>query len=311
MSGALAAASSSAPPWRRLAIWFGVSAIPVISIYRIAVVALLAATASLALDAQTIVALAVIIVLGVPHGALDGEIARPFLQPRFGIAWFPIFALPYLGLAACVLVAWRLAPEMALAAFLAGSALHFGIEDASGKPLEAAVRGGLPIAVPVLFHPAATLNLLGTAALLLLPTVPAWLEAAALCWCLAAIAWAAWPCLRGRVPALLEPALLGLLFVGLPPLPAFATYFVCFHAPRHMAALASDIRAPRVGDVQAAIVRSIPVSLLTVLIGAALWRCFPGNAPDRLVALTIQGLAALTLPHMLLDLITQRHTILR
>ena len=37
---------------------------------------------------------AAVILLGVPYGALDGEIARPYLLPRFGRAWFIAFALP-------------------------------------------------------------------------------------------------------------------------------------------------------------------------------------------------------------------------
>jgi len=81
-------------------------------------------------DAQCLGALLAVIVLGVPHGALDGEIARSLLRPRFGWAWFPIFSLPYLVLFALVLVAWHLAPVPTLAAFLAASVWHFGLEDA-------------------------------------------------------------------------------------------------------------------------------------------------------------------------------------
>ncbi len=52
--------------------------------------------------------------LGVPHGGLDGEIARSLLRSRLGVrlggwfrwAWFPIFSPPYLALAVAVAVAW-------------------------------------------------------------------------------------------------------------------------------------------------------------------------------------------------------------
>ena len=103
-----------------------------------------------------VVAVATIVLLGVPHGALDVEIGRTLFRPRWGWAWFPIFALPYLALVALVLIAWQVAPEAALAAFLLASVWHFGSEDAGGGGLPALARGGLPIALPVLLHPAAT-----------------------------------------------------------------------------------------------------------------------------------------------------------
>ena len=249
---------------------------------------------------QTIAVLAVIILLGVPHGALDGEIARPLLRPRFGPAWFLVFALPYLGLTACVLAAWRVAPAATLAGFLAASVWHFGVEDAGEKPLAAAARGGLAVAVPVLVHPAATAGFLGTVTLTAMPHLPGWLVAAAWAWCAVVVCWVTQAIARRDWPGLADAGLGAALFTILPPLPAFAAYFVCLHAPRHMQALMRSGLAPRVRTMRDAAWRSLPVTALTLLIGAGLWRWFPGAAPDRLLALTIQGLAALTLPHMLL-----------
>ncbi len=265
------------------------------------VAALLVATGWLPSPTQSIAVLAIVVLLGVPHGALDGEIARPLLWPWFGWAWFPVFALPYLGLVAGVLMAWRLAPMATLAGFLLASVWHFGSEDAGPKPLEAIARGGLPIALPVLFQPGATAHLLGTVALLPLLEPPAWLLLGVACWCVIAACWTFRAVRQGRASALVEPGLLAVAFAALPPLTAFAIYFVCLHAPRHMATLVPDPRAPRIGSMRDAIVRSIPITVLTLLIGAGLWRWFPGAPADRFLTLTIEGLAALTLPHMLLD----------
>ena len=252
-------------------------------------------------SALTIPVLAAVILLGVPHGALDGEIARPLLRPRFGRAWFCVFAVPYLGLVAAVLLAWRLAPMATLAAFLAASIWHFGTEDAGKSPLAAVARGGLPVAVPVLLHPAATARFLATASLTAMPHLPAWLVYASCLWCGVALCWAARAVRRSDWAGLGDAGLVLLLFAVLPPLLAFAAYFVSLHAPRHMRGLVRSGYAPRVRTMQDAVWRSLPVTGLTVLIGAGLWRWFPGAPPDRLLSLTIQGLAALTLPHMLLD----------
>ena len=270
--------------------------------------ALLAATALLPQSLAWLVALTAVILLGVPHGALDGEVARPLLRPRFGWAWFAVFALPYLSLSAAVLLAWRAVPEATLAAFLAASVLHFGAEDAGpGRFLEALARGGLPIALPVLLHPAAVAHIFAVVTLAPMPVVPPWLYVGALAWALLLPAALMVMLLEERRCALAELALLALCFTLLPPLTAFALYFVALHAPRHMAALAAHPRrAPRVRSLRAAVRRSLPVTALTLLLGAALWPLFPGPAPERLLALTLQGLAALTLPHLLLEWLVSR-----
>ena len=263
----------------------------------------LALSATLPGGLPWLLALAAVIVLGVPHGALDGEIARPLLRPRFGRSWFLVFAAPYLALASAVLLAWHVAPAATLAAFLAGSAWHFGAEDAApGHAAEAAVRGGLPVALPVLLHPAATAHVLGIVSGTLMTEPPLWLHLASLAWLASAVLWAGHLVLHQRWRVLAEPGLLAILFVTLPPLTAFALYFVCVHAPRHMMGLAHHpARAPRVRNLSTAVLRSLPITGLTLLIGAGLWPFYAGDAPGRLLSLTLQGLAALTLPHMLLD----------
>jgi len=268
----------------------------------------LAATALLPPAPATLAVLAVVILGGVPHGALDGEVARPLLRPRFGRTWFAVFALPYLALSAAVLLLWRAAPEATLAAFLAVSVLHFGAEDAGpGRPLEALARGGLPVLLPVLLHPGAVSAIFAAVTLRPMPAPPAWLHAAALAWLLLLPVAAAAMLRAGRTRPLREMALLALAVAALPPLAGFALYFVALHAPRHVAGLLRHPRrAPRLRDRRDALLRALPLTALTLLIGALLWPLYPGPAPERLLALTLQGLAALTLPHLLLERLAER-----
>ena len=255
-------------------------------------------------------ALTCVLVLGVPHGALDGEIARTRLRPVFGLSWLPVFAGPYLSLAAIVLMAWRVAPGATLVVFLISSVWHFGEEDAAtfgergarGK-LAAAALGGASVALPVLLHPTATAHFLSVASLQPMPQLPTWLVLPSLAWCPVALCWVGSVMRRRYWPALANAAVTFGLFAMLPPLPAFAAYFVCLHAPRHTASLIRSRRAARVRSAKDAIVYSAPLTALTFLIGAALWPHFPGAPVDRLLTLTIQGLSALTLPHMLLGMV--------
>lgn len=253
----------------------------------------------------------VLIALGVPHGALDGEIARTLLRPTFGRFWFGAFAVPYLMLFTGVLVAWHLAPTGTLAAFLAASVWHFGAEDApNGDTLSVLAQGGLPIALPVLVHPQATVLILSATVQQGVTDIPAWLHMASLLWLLVVVVWvlrtigrrATWPWPLWQVTALV------VLFVVLPPLQAFVVYFVCVHAPRHTAALIGcDRRAPRVHDQRSAWLLALPITALTIGIGVLLWPLYGGPPAARLLGVTLQTLAALTLPHMLLDAFASRH----
>ena len=265
-------------------------------------VPILAASLLLPWQGQWFCAAAVIIVLGVPHGALDVEIGRTLLRDRVGWAWFPLFAAPYLALVAAVLIAWNLAPEANLGAFLAVSVWHFGSEETDGGGLPALAVGGLPVALPVLLQPAATAQVLAAISGVPFGAPPAWLLLGSLAWMLLAAFWCYRTLVDGSRHALILPILQCLGFAFLPPLTAFTLYFVSVHAPMHTAALIrNSTRAPRVRDAATAWWLAIPTTALTVLIGISLWPLGSGEPAVHVVGVTLQLLAALTLPHLLLD----------
>ena len=261
----------------------------------------LAAASLLPPGQRTLVTLVAIIVLGVPHGALDGELARVALRPRFGLAWFGVFALPYLGLSALVLAAWHFLPVLTLAAFLAASVWHFGAEETgSTDPVSVIAAGGAPIALAVLAHPAATAAVFATVSGTVMIAPPGWLWWASLLWLVPA-GWRVTRLIRsGADPS--PVVLLAATAIVLPPLTSFAIYFVCIHAPAHVLSLIRDGgHENRIRDNAAALRLALPLTALTLLLGAALWPLYSGASTDRLLCLTIQGLAALTLPHMLFE----------
>ncbi|CAO4139748.1 putative beta-carotene 15,15'-dioxygenase [Methylorubrum thiocyanatum] len=269
----------------------------------------LVASATLSHEASWLVALAAVIVLGVPHGALDGAVAAPLLRPRYGRAWFGVFAVPYLGLSALVLLVWQVAPLTTLAGFLAISVLHFGEEDAGpGRPFEILVRGGAPIALPALLRPEQTAEVFSVVARVSMPLLPEWWTVAAWLWLALTVAWLLGHPRRREV--LIEILILAAAFRLLPPLTAFALYFVGLHAPRHMRALIRDpVRAPGIDTMGRAVVAALPVFTLTLLLGAALWPLYAAGSSYKagtLLSLTLQSLSALTVPHVLLDRLAGR-----
>jgi len=270
----------------------------------------LVVSARLPHEASWLVALTAVIVFGVPHGALDGAVAAPLLRPRYGRAWFGVFAVPYLGLSALILLAWQITPLATLAAFLAVSVLHFGQEDAGpGRPIEALVRGGLPIALPALLRPEETVGIFSVVARVPMSQLPTWWSAAAWFWLALTAAWLLTG--RPRRVVVAEMIVLTAAFVALPPLTAFALYFVGLHAPRHMVALVRDpLKAPDIDTMQRAVCASLPVFALTLMLGVGLWPFYAAGssgASANLLTVTLQMLSALTVPHLILDHIAARH----
>lgn len=240
------------------------------------------------------------VLLGVPHGALDHRVARPWLAGRWGRLWFLAFTLPYLGLAVLVFAGWLVAPALSLLMFLAVSVLHFGLEDAEGKGVTARLaRGGAPVALPILLHPDRTARFFETlGGAEAAPGGMAWLVLflGACLWVLIAALYA----LRlvrdreGRVLA--EVGAIVAVFAALPPLAAFAFYFLAVHSPRHMAELARRHEGGWTGAIRA----SLPLSAMTFAMGIAIYLLLPGTAETRFLQTTFWGLAALTIPHMIL-----------
>ena len=75
-----------------------------------------------------LIAIAAVLLLGVPHGGLDGAIARRIGWPPGILHWLG-FHLAYIGLAALVTLLWWLFPLPSLAVFLLISGIHFGASD--------------------------------------------------------------------------------------------------------------------------------------------------------------------------------------
>lgn len=284
-----------------------------------------AALGPIPLPAQVAVLVLVVALLGLPHGAADVLVARRAFRPRLGRIWQPLFAVAYLGPAAGVIVLWWQAPLVALAGFLLIAIWHFGEGDAPapvgagrcvGRAMSIMLHGALPVAAPIVLRPAevavafaalipghgaetvtATLTWLGVPLGVLLAALPAWL----------AIAW-----LRGRdmgerqaaAGSLGESLLLIGLFAALPPPLAFAAYFGLWHAPRHSLELAAALDpADPARGLADSLRAAIGPTLMTIAAATAAWLVLAAHGPPTAAALqtVFIGLAALTVPHMLLE----------
>lgn len=256
-------------------------------------------------DGELVLLVVAVALLGVPHGAVDHLVAKPFFAGRWQRVWLPVFGLCYVGLAALVVLLWLLAPGVSLAGFLLLSILHFGAGD-QRDGLGALASGSLVVLGPVAVHPAdcATLFaplagrsgdamaglleglqplLLATVALALLPFVVRSLRRR--CWAILA-----------------ELGLLATTVALLPPLQAFVLYFCIWHAPRHVLEIAQSFApgSTRLG-LRRFVWAALPFSALTIAGGALAWASVASlrSPSDATLQVIFIGLAALTVPHMI------------
>ena len=106
--------------------------------------------------------------LGLPHGAWDHRVMSAAQRRPLRFPFVAAFCGAYLGLVALYGTLWPLAPTAAYLLFIAMSWLHWGQGDAAylriwsgsrstggGSLVVWLVRGGAPIALPILTHPQA------------------------------------------------------------------------------------------------------------------------------------------------------------
>jgi Brp/Blh family beta-carotene 15,15'-monooxygenase len=265
--------------------------------------------------------------LGLPHGAVDHIEGRRLLAPRFGRGWHLVFGAGYVLAALAVVAAWMIWPPALLTAFLLLAIGHFGGEDVASVSLaappprlqgiaEAGLRGAVPVILPVLFQPEATGRLFaallpGTgpdsvvAALHALAPV-GWLYLAALGGLSVSALW------RGRTLLAAELAALTGAFWVLPPLMGFVVYFCVWHAPRHSLAVMAEGPQTPFGQALAAFARAAwPLTALTLAAAAVVWAMRWGETSGTAATLQVVfiGLAALTVPHVLLAVWHRRATV--
>ena len=229
---------------------------------------------------------------------------------------------------AIVLAAWIWVPAWTLGAFLAITIVHFG-GDAVPRGrfehrkhegwLRIGAHGGGPVILPCLFYPgdvAAVFSWLVPGEVIQAQTVLAVSRPATLIWVLVALWALSRSMLRPGGPegwewrGALELLTVTLLFAFLPPLLSFGAYFCLMHSLHHLAEIAQDLGPGRRAQRWRWLLRQAwPLTAATVLLGLALAPVLADGLALDAVALriTFWGLAALTVPHMLLLLAWNRH----
>ena len=256
------------------------------------------------IDQLNLLALMAVVFIGLPHGAMDGALA-------IHLGWMnrplkaAMFLLAYVGIAAFVVGLWVLMPTVGFLAFLTISLFHFGRGDVVPRDKkhelsEVFMRGGLVLAGISLFHRSDAdaifkvltgsntelvwyfLQAIGVLTLVLIPFVLFSKTG------------------RERWNIGVEISILIAVFAIAPPLLGFAIYFCCIHSVRHF---------KHMGEMLKSTIQKIQITRTTVLFSIMTWTAglvvlahhstSVGFEP-ALLQIVFIGLAALTVPHMIL-----------
>jgi len=251
------------------------------------------------------ISLLAVVAIGLPHGAMDGAVALALGYGRHRTQMAG-FILGYVALAVLVVVFWLAFPVLALMLFLLISLVHFGNGDTEMKNIffrwmQIICHGGIVVVAIPLFHPAMTHELFtylsGQDIGMLTPyfnVLTVLMAGAGVAYALAAI----------RLPSLRLPFIefSGLLLAmwALPPIAGFAVYFACVHTPRHVRRIFLKLRAydPEISPFRLTVI----FTLLTWVLGGIAYTFLAGRTMPDAAAFQVVfiGLAALTVPHMIL-----------
>lgn len=240
----------------------------------------------------------VIVLLGLPHGALDPWIAENigFQNTRKQVL---LLTISYLAIAVLVVCVWYWLPVLSLLIFLAISAWHFSGDWKNNiqQPLRFCA-GALLLLMPIGFHTEIVRTIFeqlsgengGNLAYAL--ALPGWLLVGAV------VLLSGWAAFQQQWQTTLEFLTLLTLAFLTTPLVYFTLYFCLLHSPRHLLGLFSEapvVQHPRLLKMMLA------YTLATLLLVSVLWWLWSDLPADTLMLrLIFISLAAVTVPHMIL-----------
>ena len=240
---------------------------------------------------------ALIFFLGVPHGALDPVFAQKLFFLK-GLKDWSKFVFVYLTLSVIVVLVWWQLPLFFMASFLVCSVMHFSRDLSSQIPIiTRLLYGGSMIVLPTIFHFYEMQDLFSSI-----------LDSNTGLQITSFLHLLVWPWLIGSLISIylaflkdwvvgLEILAVSLLSTLASPLLAFTVYFCGMHSLRHI------LRTKAYADstfIRLSLVSMVPMLgvLFMVVLGWFYLPDLPNN--EKLLRFIFVGLAALTVPHMLL-----------
>lgn len=247
-----------------------------------------------------------VVILGLPHGAFDPLVAKQLWHRAQTFPMLP-FLLLYTGMATLSALFWLYAPNAGLIVFLLISAYHFGSDwEGRSSVLGRGAFGVTVVTISSLRKSAGVEDIftqLGASLAHNLVVVSQLVAILAIACAFIALATRA----RSRISNLVEFSTVVVGGLLLPPLLFFTCYFCLLHSPRHLMQTAHSLNVRGVWNIARI---AAPTVLATIVLALGLWRFLPATVlSQRFIQVVFIGLAALTVPHMLLTELARRRAL--
>ncbi|MDJ0831995.1 MAG: Brp/Blh family beta-carotene 15,15'-dioxygenase [Gammaproteobacteria bacterium] len=265
------------------------------------VISLFLSGVSLSMQWQLVILTVLVVLLGLPHGALDPIVAYRHGLWRDGVELARFLAV-YLLIAALTLGLWLWASSLTFSLFLLLSVWHFANDWRHQLGLINRLGVALALIVlPSLFHPVDVQtiysNLVNADDAAGLVTITAQLWPLVLVLLVSSVL----QLVRRDIHASLEILFIVLAAMLLPPLVFFMVYFCLQHSPRHLLSIARREKPLTVLTTAAGLTG------LTVILGWLSFQLLAGQDwSQTLLQIIFVGLIVLTVPHMILIEMIQR-----
>ena len=258
-----------------------------------------------------------ILILGVSHGALDHFRGKKLLHPILKKNWFVFFYPGYILLSLLVIFCWTIFPAITLLLFLIVSSYHFGEEDLrfffKGKGyffnLVSFLKGLLIITLS--FHYSYETTVVFFEYLMVpkikyekMAELKSTIFSANLIFLIIGLIYLFRKQINKLVLILFEIIFILLSFIYLPLILAFSMYFCFLHSSKHIIGLAKELDSQNIKNgLKLFTVKATPLTLLTTIFAFLLLYFLDQNINENIIQVIFIGLASLTLPHIILEIL--------
>ena len=262
-----------------------------------------------------------ILILGVSHGALDHFRGKNLLQPILKKNWFIFFYPGYILLGLIVIFCWTIFPAITLLLFLVVASYHFGEEDLrfffKGKgyffSLVSFLKGALIITLSFHYSHETTVVFFEY---LMVPQIEyekltkfkSLLFSVNLIFLIISLIYLLRNQINKLALILFEIMFILLSFIYLPLILAFSMYFCFLHSSKHIIGLARELDSKNISNgLKLFVLKATPLTLLTVILAFLLLYFLDQNINENIIQVIFIGLASLTLPHIILEVLDRRN----
>ena len=257
-------------------------------------------------EAQIFILFFFVVMFGIPHGFYDYSIAKKLYKEKPS-NWFSKFTSIYIITILISLAFWNVFPLVSLIIFLGISLYHFGYEEVIYNNLKSSflkifIIGSVPVIFPFLFYTNEVLKLFSILIGTNLPSIEIGNEISLLLLFFYILYF--YFIYKGLYLMQIIGYLLVLAF--LPPLISFVFYFCFVHSARHV--IDSYYSKDNIFKKYHLLVLTFTMALISLIIsfglGAYMFEAFDMSIEVLTLKYIFIGLFCLTVPHILLSLIS-------